>query len=138
MSQILFLNVDDILSIHNDLIEEFGGLAGLRDQKLLESAVASPQQSFGGNDLYPTIFTKAAALTFHLVSNHPFVDGNKRTGAASGATFLSMNGFDLDSTLDEDGFTGETILETTILGITSKTVSIQELAKFFEEHSVEQ
>ena len=75
-----YLTVPQILFLHSRLIEETGGSQGLRDLGLLESAVARPQTSFSGEDLYPGLFTKAAALMDSLINNRPFLDGNKRTG----------------------------------------------------------
>ena len=79
------------LSLETALVEKFGGASGVRDQDLLEAAVMQPQQTFDGKDLYPTLEEKAARYAFGIVSNHPFVDGNKRTGAALMLTFLAMN-----------------------------------------------
>ena len=75
--------LEDILNLHQFSIQKYGGSDGLRDSGLLESAIARPFQSFGGEDLYPSIFEKAAALGESLIINHPFIDGNKRTGACS-------------------------------------------------------
>lgn len=88
-----YLAVKDVLLLHNLAIDESGGSHGLRDLGLLESAVARPQASFGGEDLYPTIFIKAGALVHSLLRNHPFVDGNKRTSMYSAMTFLELNGY---------------------------------------------
>ncbi|OGY11507.1 MAG: hypothetical protein A3H88_01810 [Candidatus Blackburnbacteria bacterium RIFCSPLOWO2_02_FULL_44_9] len=77
------------------MIKRYGGAHGLRDVGLLESAVARPQASFAGEDFYPTVFEKAAALMHSLLKNHPFVDGNKRTAYASAGIFLELNGFEL-------------------------------------------
>ncbi|HVW01793.1 MAG TPA: type II toxin-antitoxin system death-on-curing family toxin [Planctomycetaceae bacterium] len=96
-----FLDVDLVLRIHKSVIEQYGGGAGLRDQRLLESAVAMPQASFEGTLLHADLFEMAAAYLFHLVGNHPFVDGNKRVGAASAIIFLAMNGIEIEA--DEDG-----------------------------------
>ena len=74
------ISVNDILELHNKSITDFGGSAGIRDLGLLESSIARPFQTFEGKDLYPTIFEKAAAIGESLIKNHPFVDGNKRTG----------------------------------------------------------
>lgn len=87
-----FLEVDDILEIHAMLLVEFGGAEGLRDAGLLRSAVAQPQAGFGGTLAHPTIIEQAAAYLFHLVSNHPFIDGNKRTGLVAALVFLRENG----------------------------------------------
>ena len=88
-----YLTVKDVLLLHNLAIDESGGSHGLRDLGLLESAVARPQASFGGEDLYPTIFVKAGALVHSLLRNHPFIDGNKRTSMYSAMTFLELNGY---------------------------------------------
>jgi len=83
---------EDILNLHKFSIQKYGGSHGLRDSGLLESAIARPFQSFGGEDLYPSIFEKAAALGESLIINHPFIDGNKRTGAVAMAALLEENG----------------------------------------------
>lgn len=87
-----FLSVDDVLAIHQDTIEHEGGHAGLRDPGLLESAVMMPQQQFGGRLLHPTLAAMAAAYLFHIVQNHAFRDGNKRTAAMAALVFLDANG----------------------------------------------
>ncbi|MBI2018878.1 type II toxin-antitoxin system death-on-curing family toxin [Candidatus Daviesbacteria bacterium] len=88
-----YLSVKDVLLLHNMAVDESGGSHGLRDLGLLESAVARPQASFGGEDLYPDIFLKTGALIHVLLRNHPFVDGNKRTSMFSAMTFLELNGY---------------------------------------------
>ena len=88
-----FLDIDQILFIHRAQIGRFGGSRGLRDRGALESAVARPQMTFGGEDLYPGLADKVAALMHLLVMNHPFIDGNKRVGAHAAIAFLIANGF---------------------------------------------
>jgi death on curing protein len=88
---ILFLNVETVLQIHENQIALYGGDATVRDQSLLKSAIGMPEQAFGGQFLHEFPFGMAAAYCFHLVSNHPFVDGNKRTGFASSLAFLDLN-----------------------------------------------
>jgi len=90
-----FLSFDEILEIHDDQIQRYGGDAGIRDRGLLESAVAMPQQSFGGQYLHKDVFEMAAAYAFHLAESQAFLDGNKRTGLAAAYMFLSLNGFRL-------------------------------------------
>lgn len=85
--------IEDILELHQNSINDFGGSHGIRDKGLLESAIARPFQTFGGEDLYPSIFAKAAALGESLIINHPFVDGNKRTGMLAMTALLLTNGF---------------------------------------------
>ena len=88
-----YLDIDQILFIHRSQIQRFGGLKGLRDRGALLAAIARPQMTFGGEDLYPEAPDKVAALMHSLVMNHPFVDGNKREGAHSAIAFLIANGF---------------------------------------------
>ena len=85
------LNKEQILLLHADLINKFGGSHGIRDEGLLESALNAPFQSFGGRDFYPSIVSKAARLGYGLIQNHPFMDGNKRIGAHTMLALLSLN-----------------------------------------------
>jgi len=87
-----YLSLEQVLDLHRRQLRLFGGAAGLRDRGALESAVARPQMTFGGEDLYPEIEDKAAALMHSLVMNHPFVDGNKRVGAHACVLLLMVNG----------------------------------------------
>lgn len=87
--------------LHRLVLDQSGGATGLRDLGALESAVGQPRQSFGGVDLYPHLPSKAAALGFSLIQNHPFVDGNKRVGHAALETFLQLNGAELSASVDE-------------------------------------
>ena len=96
----VFLSLDEVLEIHQEQIERYGGALGLRDIALLESAVAAPQATFGGEFLHSSVPAMAAAYLFHLCRNHPFVDGNKRAGANAAITFLLMN--DWEPTFDEE------------------------------------
>src|ERR1700723_4800560 len=90
----LFLSLDEVLEIHEQQIERYGGSAGLRDGAGLESAVATPQATFGGEFLHTSIPAMAAAYLFHLCQNHAFIDGNKRVGANAAITFLLMNNWE--------------------------------------------
>jgi death-on-curing protein len=90
-----FLTLEEILEIHRDQIDRYGGDEGIRDRGLLESAVAMPRQSFSGNYLHRDIFEMAAAYAFHLAESQAFVDGNKRTGLAAAYAFLTLNGLRL-------------------------------------------
>jgi death-on-curing protein len=96
-----YLTLDEVLYLHRLALEQSGGAAGIRDLGALESAVAQPRMAFGGQDLYPTIVEKAAALAFSLIKNHPFVDGNKRVAHAAMETFLVLNGHELCAGVDE-------------------------------------
>ena len=88
----LFLTLEDVLEVHRDQIERYGGTLGIRDNGLLESAIAAPQAGFGGHCLHRDLYEMAAAYLFHLVQNHPFIDGNKRVGTATALVFLVLNG----------------------------------------------
>lgn len=92
-----YLTIEDILQIHQDVIEDSGGGTGIRDSAGIESAVANPQMDLFGSELYPTIAEKAAILCFTVVEMHPFVDGNKRAGHSAMVHFLFMNGYILDA-----------------------------------------
>ncbi|HSW87026.1 MAG TPA: type II toxin-antitoxin system death-on-curing family toxin [Rhabdochlamydiaceae bacterium] len=88
---IKYLTLEQVLRLHDAAIEKFGGLKGIRDSNLLLSCIENPRQSLFGMELHPTIYDKAAAYLFHIVCNHPFNDGNKRTGAGSAYLFLRIN-----------------------------------------------
>lgn len=92
MSEPEFLDVEDVLAIHAALLEEHGGQAGIRDRGLLESAVATPQVTFGGELLHEDLFAMAAAYAFHIAENQPFIDGNKRAAMGAALVFLDING----------------------------------------------
>lgn len=96
-----FLDIDDVLDLHGRLIERYGGLGGLRDEGLLQSAVAQPQATFGGQYVHGTVVEMAAAYLFHLVANHPFVDGNERVGLLAALVFLETNGYTADGLTEE-------------------------------------
>lgn len=100
-SEVIYLSLDDVLIIHTDQIERYGGSHGIRDINLLESALFRPQSSFGGEDLYPNFFDKATVLVHSLLLNHAFVDGNKRTAIASLLVFLKLNTISLVCTQQE-------------------------------------
>ncbi|MEK7858138.1 MAG: type II toxin-antitoxin system death-on-curing family toxin [Elusimicrobiota bacterium] len=96
-----YLYPTQVLYLHKRVLEASGGSAGVRDQNLLESAVYRPQATFGGSDLYPDAISKAAALGHSIIKNHPFVDGNKRTGFEAMRLFLRLNGLDVKASEDE-------------------------------------
>ncbi len=118
-----FLHIDDVLAIHCDQVERYGGEMGIRDVGLLQSAIAMPQASFGGEFLHRDIFEMAAAYLFHIVQNHPFLDGNKRTGAVAAIVFMAMNDIELEA--DEEGL--EAVTLTVAKGQTNK----DQIAGFF-------
>jgi death-on-curing protein len=119
-----FLTLDEVLEIHDRQIEKYGGSPGLREPAMLESAVAMPQTTFGGQYLHSTIPAMAAAYLFHLCQNHPFIDDNKRVGANSAITFLFMNSWEPLFSEDE--------LVTLVLSVASGVRSKQELVTVFE------
>ncbi|HEX8847812.1 MAG TPA: type II toxin-antitoxin system death-on-curing family toxin [Pyrinomonadaceae bacterium] len=96
-----YLTLKEILELQRRIIEQSGGLAGIRDVGMLESALAQPLMTFGGAELYPTIVEKASALGFSLIKNHPFLDGNKRIGHAAMETYLVLNKHEIDASVDE-------------------------------------
>lgn len=96
-----FINIFQVLELHRQLLDEFGGIAGVRDFGALESALAQPEMTFGGEDLYPTLIEKASALAYSLCKNHPFIDGNKRVAHGAMEIFLVLNGFEIKATIDE-------------------------------------
>jgi death-on-curing protein len=92
MKSVSFLTLAEVIDIHRDQIQRYGGGNGLRDINLLSSAIGMPRSSFSGKFLHPALFDMAAAYAFHISQNHPFIDGNKRTALASALIFLEMNG----------------------------------------------
>jgi death on curing protein len=98
-----FLEVEDVLDVHFDQIQRYGGDPSIRDYGLLESAVNMPRASFGGQFMHEFPHEMAAAYMFHLVANHPFVDGNKRTGLGAALLFLDWHGLQLASSKQETG-----------------------------------
>ncbi|MCF6147665.1 MAG: type II toxin-antitoxin system death-on-curing family toxin [Candidatus Kuenenia sp.] len=95
MRDILFLTLAEVVEIHSNQIEWYGGFPGIRDTNLLSSAIAMPHASFCGEYLHNDIYEMAAAYAFHIGKNHPFIDGNKRTALASALVFLELNGISI-------------------------------------------
>jgi death-on-curing protein len=123
-----FLTLDEVLAIHADQVERYGGLPGVRDLGLLESALAAPQAEFGGQLLHPTVEEMAGAYLFHLVKNHPFADGNKRVGLAAALAFLGLNDLRLDAEEDD-------VVEL-VLAVAAGTAGKPEVAVFLRAHLV--
>lgn len=96
-----YLTLNEVLEIYIRVMQQSGGDMGIRDIGALESVLAQPKMTFGGEELYPTIVEKASALGFSLIQNHPFIDGNKRTGHAAMETFLVLNGYEVNASIDE-------------------------------------
>ncbi len=122
-----YLSPHQVLFLHARLIEETGGSHGVRDMGLLLSALGRPKATFEGKDLHLTIYQKAAALSDSMINNHPFVDGNKRTGIGAAVLFLSLNGYVLTASNKE-------LLDLT-MEITQKKIAIEMIANWFERHS---
>lgn len=115
-----------VLLVHERLLNQSGGSTGIRDEGLLESALAAPYQEFAGISNYPTIEEKAARLGFGIIKNHPFIDGNKRTGAHIMLLLLCINGINLD-------YTQEELIEI-ILQVASGESSFEDLSNWIEKH----
>ena len=122
-----FLTLDEVIEIHRDQIERYGGHAGIRDMGLLQSAVSVPQASFGGQFLHADLFEMAAAYLFHIVQNHPFIDGNKRVGAAAALVFLETNRIVIK-------ITNEALVET-VLDVAQGKLGKAAVAEFLRKHS---
>ena len=121
-----YLSLAEVLKLHGLIIAESGGSDGLRDLGMLESALGQPRQTFGGEDLYPSLTSKAAALGFSLIMNHPFVDGNKRVGHAATEAVLMLNGFELAAEIDE--------AEAEILAVAAGQRTREEFEEWIEKH----
>lgn len=121
-----YLAHEDVRTIHSYLIAQFGGLDGLRDEDLFDAAIEQPRQTFDGIDLYPTAAEKAARYTYGIVNNHPFADGNKRTGAACMGMFLRLNGIRFKPRHDD--------LLQTIYSVADGSMGYDELVAWIEQH----
>ena len=122
-----YLNTDEVILIHERILDRFGGARGLRDWGLLDSAVNRLRATFAGKDLYPDIFTRAAALGHSLILNHPFVDGDKRTAWEAMRTFIEENRYLLQAEHDE-------IIEL-MLKIEDKSLGVKHIALWLKDHS---
>jgi len=121
-----FLTISQVLDIHQRQIQKFGGTSGVRDEGLLDSALAQPQATFGGELLHPTIGEQAAAYLYHLAMNHPFIDGNKRTAFAVTLTFLNLNGYSLNLSQEQ--------AYNFVIQVVQREISKEELSAFLELH----
>ena len=122
----IYLTREEILRFHERLIEQYGGSHGIRDEKLLDSALNIPFQSFGDFEFYPTVLEKAVRLCFGLVENHPFIDGNKRVGAMALLTTLNINNISLRTDSDE--------LSKVTLSLSSGKIDYEDLLRWVREH----
>jgi death-on-curing protein len=121
----LFLNLEEVLAIHEDRIRKYGGTLGVRDLGLLQSAMGIVEATFGGSFLHVTLFEMAAAYLFHICRHHPFLDGNKRTALACALAFLRLNDHKIKASEDE--------LYELVIGVAEGKVTKAAVAVFFEE-----
>ena len=124
-----FLGLQEVLEIHRDQVTRYGGTAGIRDLNLLKSALGMPGATFNGEFLHTDVYEMAAAYLFHLVKNHPFLDGNKRVGAVAALVFLALNGHDFQAPEDD--------LAETVLAVARGEIGKSELTVFLRRWSAE-
>ena len=122
-----FLTLDEVMELHCDQIKRYGGTLGVRDVTLLESALAAPQSGFGDQYLHGDLFEMASAYLFHVVQNHPFLDGNKRVGTAAALTFLELNRVETEIP--------NQALVATVLAVAQGKMEKSALAAFFRKHA---
>lgn len=122
------LSKEQVLLLHSQLIESFGGSSGVRDDNLLDSALETPFQTFDGEELYPTLQAKAARLGYGLIKNHCMIDGNKRIGAHAMLVFLELNGVEIEYTQKD--------LYETVLAVADGNLDYDELLKWILKHQV--
>ena len=122
-----FLTLPEALEIHRDQLARYGGLDGVRDLGMLLSALAQPRATFGGRFLHGDLFEMAAAYLFHIVQNHPFVDGNKRVGAVAALVFLLMNDQDIDAS--------ELEVESLVLAVAKGEIQKLAITEFLRDHA---
>ena len=122
------LTLREVLEGHRQILAQSGGAAGLMHLPALESALAQPQMTFGGEELYPTVVDKAAVLGYTLIKNHPFLDGNKRTGHAAMEVFLVLNGYEIRAAVDEQ--------ERVILQVAASEIDREEFTTWLRAHVV--
>ncbi len=121
-----YLTIPEIMDLHERIVRMYGGAGGVRDFGALVAAAAQPRMTFAHHDLYATTPAKAAALTYSLITSHPFLDGNKRVGHAAMEVFLALNGQKPDSPVDE--------AERIIVGVAAGKVTRTQLANWIREH----
>ena len=122
-----YLTLIEVLELHRRIIAQSGGTLGVRDFGLLESAIAQPRMTFAGEELYASLSEKAAALGFSIIMNHPFIDGNKRTGHAALETFLVLNGMEISASVDKQ--------ENVILVIASGKMNREAFVEWLQQYT---
>ena len=127
LSNMRYLSAEEILVLHSLVIEQYGGSHGVREIELLKSVAHKPQSTFGGSDLYPALWDKAATLCEALVNYHVFVDGNKRTALIAAARFLAINGHEFTATNSQ--------AEKVIYDVAEKKIDSTKLAVWLKKHS---
>jgi len=125
----IFLTVEKVITFHTQIIQKHGGAPGIRELTLLISALEMPKASMFGDFLHISIYEKAAAYLYHIVSNHPFIDGNKRVGLVSALTFLKVNGISLKYDASE--------IEEFVVQVAAGNIEKQSIAVFFQAHHPE-
>ena len=123
-----YLTLNEVLEVHRQVMAQSGGAEGLMHLPALESALAQPQMTFAGHDLYPSLIEKAATLAFSIIQNHPFVDGNKRTGHAAMETFLLLHEHEISAPSDEQ--------ERVLLQVAAGKLAREEFAAWLRRHVV--
>lgn len=123
-----YLTLSEVLEVYHQVMAQSGGAEGLLHLPALESALAQPQMTFDSEELYPTLVDKAAALGYALIKNHPFLDGNKRTGHAAMEIFLVLNGYEIRATVDEQ--------EYIILQVAASEIDREEFTTWLRAHVV--
>jgi len=127
--EVNFLEIYEVIIIHENQIDLYGGANGIRDESLLDSAVVStPKSTFNGNYLHETLFDKASAYIYHIAQNHPFIDGNKRTALATGLVFLDINGIEIEDVKEE--------LYSMMIQVSSGALSKKEISIILENLSI--
>ena len=121
------IKIEEVFELHEKSILDYGGSRGLRDIGLLQSALARPFQTFGGEDLYPTIFEKAAALGESLINNHPFIDGNKRTGMLCMTALLMVNNYTFIASSNE--------FYNFVINISTGSISFEEIVTWLKTNT---
>ena len=122
------LTLVEVLELHRRIIEKSGGATGIRNFGLLELAIAQPRMTFGGKELYSSLIGKSAALGFSIIMNHPFIDGNKRTGHAAAETLLVLNGMKIAASVDEQ--------ERIVLSVASGQMGREAFADWLNLHAI--
>jgi death-on-curing protein len=121
------IDIQEVLKLHKSLVDNFGGSHGVRDLSALESALARPFQTFDGTELYPSIYEKAAALVESILINHPFIDGNKRTGYGLLRIYLGLYGFEISASIDNR--------YELIINIASGTLKFEGILAWLQQHT---